>query len=133
MRRLTRVDGARLESRLDHCDARADHGGNVEAHLEVPLRSKLGKPHRSKSTDASLLLPIDRTFGATELAGRPRLHLAEHEEGRSRQDEVDLTAWATPIATDQRVAVLCVPPQRLIFTESAARLRGERLGYRRFS
>ena len=124
MHSATPLDGARLESRLDHSYARADNGSDIEPHLELPCGSELCEPYRRQSTKASLLLPTDGTFGTTELVARSRLDFAEHESRRSANDEVDLAGLAAPIASDQRVTVLRVPAQRFVFTEATTRLRG---------
>ncbi len=124
------VDRARLESRLDHGHARAHNRGDIEAHLDVASGSKLGEPYRCQSTKAPLLPPVDSTFRTTELTGRSRLDFAEYDhvfvnDTGSTHDKVDLAGLAAPVASDQRIAVLCVPAQRFVFAEPTTRLRGQ--------
>jgi hypothetical protein len=77
------------------------------------------KPLDGERTDATLLAPVDGLDRCSESVGGSGLHLAEDDLGVSAEYQVELAGAAVPIAVEDRVAGIDVPPRHPLLAPSA--------------
>ena len=109
-----------LEGVLDHPDVDTAHRRNVEADLAgITVRRGQRQPACCQASDPQLLLAGHGFKWRAELRTAPRLDLAHDERRPLPDDEVELTLPASPVASQDRVTPLAIPPGDCVLSRRA--------------
>lgn len=72
-------------------------------------------PAQTQLAQSGLLCGCHSRSGRTIGIARPSLHLAEHHDSMSQKHKVDLTLATAPIAVENDIATVFVPPSCQVF------------------